>query len=87
MSSVISKGPAAVILDASEKKVVGEGEWKVYGWGRLKWLKAHVAIDLETQEIVAKVTTESSVPNGIEAEDLYMTDKRRDPASSGRWNL
>jgi len=54
-------------------KVVGEGEWKVHVHGRgrpRKWLKVHVAIDQETQEIVAEVTTESSVSDGSMTEEL-----------------
>ena len=44
--------------------MLGEGEWKVkvHGKGRLrKWIKLHLAIDANTQEIVAELTTESSV--------------------------
>jgi hypothetical protein len=53
-----------VILDSSGLKVVGEGEWKVkmHGRGRpRKWVKVHLAVDPETQEIMSEVTTESSV--------------------------
>jgi Transposase DDE domain len=56
--------PSVVILDASGVKVCGEGEWKVkvHGKGRpRKWVKIHIAIDAETQEIVAEATTESSI--------------------------
>jgi hypothetical protein len=59
-----SSRPSVIILDASGVKVYGEGEWKVkvHGRGRpRKWLKIHIAIDSETQEIVAEATTESSV--------------------------
>ena len=65
--------PAVVILDATGMKVVGEGEWKVHVHGRgrpRKWLKVHVAVDQETQEIVAEVTTESSVSDGSMTEEL-----------------
>lgn len=53
-----------VILDASGMKVCGEGEWKVkiHGRGRpRKWVKVHLAINSETLEIVAEITTESNV--------------------------
>lgn len=53
-----------VALDASGMKVYGEGEWKVkvHGRGRpRKWVKVHLAIDVETQEIVAEVVTESKI--------------------------
>ena len=48
---------AVVILDASGMKVYGEGEWKVkiHGRGRpRKWVKVHLAIDAEIQQIVGK---------------------------------
>ena len=44
--------------------MLGEGEWKVkvHGKGRpRKWIKLHLAIDAKTQEIVAELTTDSSV--------------------------
>lgn len=53
-----------IILDASGAKICGEGEWKVkiHGRGRpRKWVKLHIAIDAETQEIVSECTTESIV--------------------------
>jgi hypothetical protein len=53
---------AVVVLDASGMKVYGEGEWKVkmHGRGRpRKWVKVHLAIDVDTQEIVAEVVTEA----------------------------
>lgn len=55
---------AIVILDASGMKVYGEGEWKVkvHGRGRpRKWVKVHIAIDAETQQIVGEVLTEANV--------------------------
>ena len=61
LSSTHSK---VVLLDASGIKVHGEGEWKVkiHGRGRpRKWLKIHIAVDVQTQEIVAEATTHSSV--------------------------
>lgn len=57
-------GCPIVILDASGMKVCGEGEWKVKIHGRgkpRKWVKVHLAINPVTQEIVAEITTESSV--------------------------
>ncbi|QLH35824.1 MAG: transposase [Parachlamydiaceae bacterium] len=45
-------------------KICGEGEWKVKVHGRSsrrKWIKIHLAIDADTQEIVAEITTVSSV--------------------------
>lgn len=62
-----------VILDASGAKVYGEGEWKVkiHGRGRpRKWVKVHIAVDAETQEIIAECTTESAVADSIVAKRL-----------------
>jgi len=62
-----------VILDASGAKVYGEGEWKVkiHGRGRpRKWVKVHIAVDAETQEIVAECTTESGVADSLVAKRL-----------------
>ena len=62
-----------VILDASGAKVLGEGEWKVklHGRGRpRKWVKVHIAIDAETQEIVAECTTTSNVADSTVAKRL-----------------
>ena len=47
--------PHTIIVDSSGIKVLGEGEWKVkvHGKGRpRKWIKLHLAIDANTQEIV-----------------------------------
>ena len=62
-----SRRPSTIIVDATGIKVLGEGEWKVkvHGKGRpRKWIKLHVAIDANTQEIVGEVSTESSVGDG-----------------------
>jgi len=59
--------PAVVALDASGLKVYGEGEWKVkiHGRGRpRKWIKFHIALDVESQEIVAHQSTTSRVHDG-----------------------
>jgi len=62
-----SRRPSTIIVDATGIKVLGEGEWKVkiHGKGRpRKWIKLHVAIDANTQEIVAEVSTDASVGDG-----------------------
>ena len=62
-----SRRPSPIIVDATGIKVLGEGEWKVkiHGKGRpRKWIKLHIAIDANTQEIVAEVSTESSATDG-----------------------
>lgn len=60
----LSKKPRIISLDASGIKVHGEGEWKrkIHGVGRpRKWLKLHVALDEETQQVVAESLTESNI--------------------------
>lgn len=53
-------GHVDVVLDSTGLKVFGEGEWKVRQHGpskRRTWRKLHLAIDPDTQEIVAEVLT------------------------------
>ena len=55
-----SGGAYIVLLDSSGFKVLGEGEWKrkIHGKGRpRKWIKLHLAVDANTQEIVGEVIT------------------------------
>ena len=62
-----SRRPAVILLDASGVRIYGEGEWKVkkHGRGRpRKWLKIHIAIDAQSQEIVAETTTECNISDG-----------------------
>ena len=68
-----SRRPSVILIDASGVKIYGEGEWKVkiHGKGRpRKWLKIHIAIDAQTQEIVAEATTESNISDGKMLESL-----------------
>jgi hypothetical protein len=54
------RGHVDVVLDSTGLKVFGEGEWKVRQHGpskRRTWRKLHLAVDPETQEIVAEVLT------------------------------
>ena len=56
--------PIVVVLDGSGMKVYGEGEWKVkiHGKGRpRKWVKVHIALNPETQEVLSECTTEAYV--------------------------
>ncbi len=65
---------STIIVDASGIKVLGEGEWKVkiHGKGRpRKWIKLHIAIDANSQEIIAEVTTESSSGDGTTFPTLF----------------
>jgi len=74
------KGGVVVILDASGMKVVGEGEWKVkvHGRGRpRKWVKIHIALDEESQEVIGEVTTTSRVGDASKTEELLKQIKNR----------
>ena len=54
------QGHVDIVLDSTGLKVFGEGEWKVRQHGpskRRTWRKLHLAIDPDTQEIVAEVLT------------------------------
>ena len=62
-----------VLIDASGVKVMGEGEWKVKIHGkskRRKWLKIHIAVDADSQQIVAETTTESTVADSLMTQAL-----------------
>ena len=62
--SLSSNKPKVILLDASGIQVFGEGEWKrkIHGVGRpRKWKKIHIAVDANTQEIVAVEITNSNV--------------------------
>jgi hypothetical protein len=56
--------PQIILLDATGVKIFGEGEWKVKIHGktkRRKWIKIHIAIDANTQEIIQLEMTEGHV--------------------------
>ncbi len=57
-------GPLHLILDSTGLKAYGEGEWKVrqHGYSRRRtWLKPHLAVDPERDEIQAAVVSEPGV--------------------------
>ncbi len=59
-----ARGPVHVIVDSSGVKVYGEGEWRVRCYGverRRTWRKLHLAVDPQTQEIVAQLLTTNQV--------------------------
>jgi hypothetical protein len=56
--------PRHILIDSTGLKVFGEGEWKVRQHGKQKrptWRKLHLAIDAQTQEIVAAALTTNSL--------------------------
>jgi hypothetical protein len=71
---------AVIILDSSGMKVYGEGEWKVkiHGRGRpRKWVKVHLAIDADTQQIVAEAVTEPTIVDSKMVTSLLEQVKER----------
>jgi Transposase DDE domain. len=56
------KRPAAILIDSSGLKILGQGEWRTKRFGKegkRGWLKVHVAVDPDTHLIHSlKVTTD-----------------------------
>lgn len=60
----LPKGALNIVVDSTGIKVYGEGEWKVrqHGWSqRRTWLKLHLAVDADTQEICATLVSSADV--------------------------
>lgn len=67
------RGAIDIVVDSTGLQVFGDGEWKVrkYGAGKHRtWRKLHLAINPETQEIVAETLTENSVTDATETPAL-----------------
>lgn len=63
LGKLTKRRPSVIILDASGVKIMGEGEWKVkvHGEGKAgKWVKIHIAMDADSQEITALELTPSN---------------------------
>jgi hypothetical protein len=75
-------GPIDVVLDSTGLKVFGEGEWKMRKHGKTKrrtWRKLHLAINPDTQEIVAETMTENSCDDAGQTDQLL--DQVRSPVN------
>lgn len=67
------RGAIDVVADSTGLKVFGEGEWKMRKHGKSKrrtWLKLHLAVNPQTQEIEAEVLTENSGHDADQVEPL-----------------
>jgi Transposase DDE domain len=63
----------AVAIDSKGLKVYGEGEWKVRKHGiskRRTWQKLHIAIDINTQEIIGVSLTGNDIDDAAEAKKI-----------------
>lgn len=72
-AALSTKSSRHIVIDATGLKVYGEGEWHVRTHGKSKrrtWRKLHLAIDRDSQEIVALSLTESNVHDSKETTNL-----------------
>jgi len=63
------RGKIDIVVDSTGLKVFGEGEWKVkkHGWAKHRtWRKLHLAVDPQTQEIVADDLTDNATDDATE---------------------
>ncbi len=70
---VQKKSKIDIVVDSTGLKVFGEGEWKVkkHGWAKNRtWRKLHLAVDPETQEIVAEDLTDNATDDAAETPEL-----------------
>lgn len=68
-----NRRPTDIVIDGSGFKVYGEGEWKVKMHGKdrpRRWIKAHIAVDANSQEIISLEVTDSSVGDPTMLPDL-----------------
>ncbi len=77
LAVVCKRSPAKtlrhVVIDSTGLKVYGEGEWKVRAHGigkRRTWRKLHLAVDVDSQEVIAVQVTENSVGDSEVLPDL-----------------
>lgn len=67
------RGAIDIVVDSTGLKVYGEGEWKTRTHGKSKrrtWRKLHLAVNPDTQEIVASVLTENNVHDSKATDEL-----------------
>lgn len=68
-----SKAVTDIVVDSTGLKVYGEGEWKVrrHGWSKHRtWMKLHVALDADDQQLKAVALSTNAVDDAQAAETL-----------------
>ena len=77
--------PRHILIDSTGLKIFGEGEWKVRQHGKKKrrtWRKLHLAIDAQTQEIVAAVLANNTSVSKRESYKVAYKALRRSTATA-----
>src|SRR3954454_2977668 len=69
---VVPHGPMHLVIDSTGLKLFGQGEWDVekHGRARRSWRKLHIAVDADTDEIVASVLTDNAADDAGEVPAL-----------------
>jgi hypothetical protein len=59
----VPHGPLHLVIDSTGLKLFGQGEWdeEKHGRARRSWRKLHIAVDVDTGELVACVLTDNAV--------------------------
>ena len=73
LPSLSKKRPRVALIDSSGFKIHGEGEWKTRTHGssyRRAWVKVHLMVDSQSNEIVDLVVTPSNVSDAQVGVDL-----------------
>lgn len=73
LSTKTERGVTDIVVDSTGLKVYGEGEWKVrkHGAGKRRtWMKLHIAIDEQSQQIEAVTLTDNSIDDATEVAAL-----------------
>lgn len=68
-----AKKVSDLVVDTTGLTLYGEGEWKVrlHGWGKYRsWMKLHVALDEDEQQVEAVALTADAVDDAATVEDL-----------------
>jgi len=73
LSNTISEktGDVIIAVDSNGVKVTNRGEWMREKWKVHRgWIKVHIAVDVETEEVLAIEVTDESVSDSEKFNDL-----------------